>query len=560
MSDANNANSTLQLDRRRWLKLGALGSSALALAASTGSASAAAAPAPSGVSGSGRAQAAARLRSSAAQRHYRDALALPAQPVNGDERRYARQRYYASFTKALPSNDFGEVQPGAFRALVRALRQGRSEAFDAIALAPEAARGLVNPQAALKFNFNGLDSHACRMKAPWRFRSAELAGEVAEVYWQALTRDVPFLHYEQDATVAAAVADLNALSATPGLPGPVTPATVFRGETPGDLTGPYISQFLLRDFRFGPAYNEQRYDAPVADYDFMRDRDNWLNVQRGGAPLEAPAFEGQRRYLFSARALAEYVHRDLSFQAYLNAALVLLGIGRHTLAPGNPYRDRIGNQEGFASLGDPYVVDLVSRASNLALACAWYQKWREHRLLRPEAYGGRVHFQLTGQRDYELHPDILNSAALEAVFSRQGSYFLPQAYPEGSPVHPSCPAGHATMAGACVTVLKALFDERQTLDDPVQADATGSALLPYFGADLTIGGELNKLANNIALGRDAAGVHYRQDGIQGLLAGEQQAIALLRDESRALNERGFDGFEFTAFDGRSVRIRRGEVR
>src|SRR5262249_446464 len=32
---------------------------------------------------------------------------------------------------------------------------------------------------------------------------------------------------------------------------------------------------------------------------------------------------------------------------------------------------------------------------------------------------------------------------------------------------------------------------------------------PYTGAALTVGGELNKLASNIALGRDAAGVHYR---------------------------------------------------
>jgi hypothetical protein len=35
---------------------------------------------------------------------------------------------------------------------------------------------------------------------------------------------------------------------------------------------------------------------------------------------------------------------------------------------------------------------------------------------------------------------------------------LPMAFQEGSPMHPSYGAGHATVAGACVTILKAFFD------------------------------------------------------------------------------------------------------
>jgi hypothetical protein len=42
------------------------------------------------------------------------------------------------------------------------------------------------------------------------------------------------------------------------------------------------------------------------------------------------------------------------------------------------------------------------------------------------------------------------------------------------------------------------------------------SLVPYAGPALTVGNELNKLASNIALGRDAAGVHYRSDGVQGI--------------------------------------------
>lgn len=38
------------------------------------------------------------------------------------------------------------------------------------------------------------------------------------------------------------------------------------------------------------------------------------------------------------------------------------------------------------------------------------------------------------------------------------NYLLPMAFPEGSPMHPSFGAGHATVAGACTTILKAFFD------------------------------------------------------------------------------------------------------
>ena len=40
---------------------------------------------------------------------------------------------------------------------------------------------------------------------------------------------------------------------------------------------------------------------------------------------------------------------------------------------------------------------------------------------------------------------------------KQGAktYLLGLTYPEGSPLHPSYPSGHATLAGACITVIKA---------------------------------------------------------------------------------------------------------
>src|SRR5262249_10556948 len=82
---------------------------------------------------------------------------------------------------------------------------------------------------------------------------------------------------------------------------------------------------------------------------------------------------------------------------------------------------------------------------------------------------------------------------------------------------PPYPAAHACNAGACATILKAFFDADYVLPHPVEAMADGSALEPWRGAGLTLGNEIDKLASNIALGRDAAGVHYRSDSVRGRL-------------------------------------------
>ncbi len=508
-----------------------------------------------------RAEAAFKLRRKAARQHFNETLSLADQLDNNDEHRYKSQRFYASFSKTLPSNQYGEVNPAAFRQLRRAMRRGDSAEFDAIPLASFAERTLANPQGAFKFELSGIDNHATRINPSWKFRSADIAGEIGEVYWQALTRDVAFIDYDIDSDISAAITDLNNFSKTPGANsnGPVSSDTIFRGETSGDLTGPYISQFLWKDFNFGPVDVVQKYQTPVVGLDFMTDHTNWLHIQRGGAPTETAYFENSKRYIFNNRSLGEYVHKDVSFQAYLHSAMMLLSMGEDAIDPGNPYRNSIINQGAFTSLGAPFVLDMISKAANLALTGAWFQKWRVHRFLRPEALGGRINFHVNGQRQYELDGDILNSDALQQVFSRNGNYFLPQAFTEGSPTHPSYPAGHATVAGACVTMLKAFFDESFVLPDTVQADATGENLLSYNNTPLTVGNELNKLANNIAIGRNAAGVHYRQDGVQGLRSGEQQAIALLQDQSRTFNESGFDGFTFTKFDGTTVNIKNGNV-
>jgi hypothetical protein len=176
-----------------------------------------------------------------------------------------------------------------------------------------------------------------------------------------------------------------------------------------------------------------------------------------------------------------------------------------------------------------------------------------HRRLRPEEFAGRVHQTLSGAVRYPIHTDVLNAVAPSTLFHTTGTYLLPMAYPEGCPLHPAYPAGHAAIAGACATVLKAFFQTSFVIPHPVEASADGLALLPYRGPDLTVGGELNKLASNIALGRDAAGVHWRSDGIEGIKLGEAVAIGILRD-MRATYHEDFQGFSLTTFDGTTLTI------
>jgi hypothetical protein len=173
--------------------------------------------------------------------------------------------------------------------------------------------------------------------------------------------------------------------------------------------------------------------------------------------------------------------------------------------------------------------------------------------LRPEALGGLIHQTKAGLRAYPLHPALLNSPAADAVFAATETYLLPQAYPEGCPLHPSYPAGHAAIAGACSAILKACFEESLLLPGSVIPNADGSSLVPLLGYSPTVGDEINKLAFNISMARNWAGIHYRSDALAGLRLGEDVAISVLQDLVRTYTE-DFPGFAFTRFNGTKVRI------
>jgi len=555
-SVASNGPADAGLDRRHFLKVAAgtgagtlIGFSGAMLA--PGSAQAKKLPTQNPHQ---RREAAFSVRRQAALIHLQERVST--QVTNGDESRYGDKR--SSFFKGLPQNDLGEVDLSAYWSLLKAVQTGDPFDFAAIPLASDAVRKLVNPQATFAFELVGVDSHATDLVPPPAFASAEAAAEIGEIYWLALCRDIPFRSFDFNPDIAAAVADLNRFSRTvgPTVNGQVTPGTLFRGENPGDLVGPFLSQFLWHDVPYGPARIVQRYDAPVPGIDFITEYNEWLAIQRGAAPADSLAFTGQPRYINDVRALAAYARADVSFQAFLNAALILVGYGPAALDPANPYLAS-ANQDGFITFGVADVLDLVTKAGRLGLEGAWFHKWLVHRRLRPEVMGGRIEIQRSGTKDYGINSEIFQSEAIARLVSLRGNALLPQAYPEGSPLHPSYPAGHAVLAGACTTVLKAFFNEDFVIPNPVQATADGEALDTWTGEALTIGHELNKLANNIAMGRCAGGIHYRFDN-SGLLVGEKQAIGLLQDYSLIYSE-DFAGFTLTKFSGEKVRIVAGAV-
>ena len=505
--------------------------------------------------GAARRDQAFQVREDAAQ--FQHQLPVAGHPDNGDETLYPNK--IGNYSKGLPHNDRGEVQLGAYDSLIQALSSGRPADFEAIQLgspAPSRQRKLVDPQAGLAFDLEGSDSHQFVIPPAPAFGSAHAAGEMVELYWMALARDVSFTEYATNRTTRAAAAELSRLPdfRGPKTGGAVTPDILFSGFTAGDLIGPYISQFLWKPAEFGVEDITQKFRSLRPGADYLTQYSDWLESQNGVMPEQAVQFERVRHFIQTGRDLAAYVHIDVLFQAYFNACLIMFGLGVPFNA-GNPY-NRSVTQDGFGTFGGPHAITILSEVATRALKAVWYQKWFVHRRLRPEEFGGRVHNHLTGAASYPLHASVLNSQAAHEVFRRSGSYLLPQAFPEGSPLHPAYGAGHATVAGACVTILKAFFNESFVIPEPVVPGPDGHTLWPYTGpgADrLTVGGELNKLAANVALGRNFAGIHWRADYTESLKLGEAVAISILRDQRASYNEQ-FGGFNFTKLDGTTITV------
>lgn len=547
----------------------------------------------------------------------------------------------AHFHKGLShSSNTGEVDRNQFKYLVDQLRKLNAnpkthakKGFQLRKRVSDDTRNFVNPQSGWATDTEISDPCCFEIPVPPALHSTATAAEAIEDYWMALLRDIPFIEWGNHVDVAEAASELSEYPLFINAQNPngdpnevdasfqsigLTHKSVFRGgelkrfsnQNAGisESVGPFISQFLLHEIPYGTLRIPQRFIHATPGVDYITDWSEWLSIQNGekrDAKMnligEAPTQACQRRYLSTMRDLATYVHFDQLYQAYLNAALILLGNG-YPVNRGNPYgpgctalgsgqdqrtdyRKRADalcrkndsephckplypDQDGFTSHGGPHLLSLVSEVATRALKAVWRQKWTLLRL-RPEAYGGLVERALgTSQTAYDRFPQdvrlmLSQSEAIQrtrggfhgCVWQSSGNALLPLAYPEGSPTHPAYGAGHATVAGACVTVLKAFMNGAAEFANPMQASACGSQLVRYTDSDaceMTVESELNKLAANISVGRDMAGVHWRSDYTQSVLLGQRVAIDMLCRMKDTYTETW--AFEFNSFGGVPITI------
>ncbi len=462
--------------------------------------------------------------------------------------------------------------------------------------AASCADKFANPLAAFATGEIFPDPEKFELDPPPPIESTGIATEMLELYWMALLRDVPFTDLASNSGLtAAALADLGAgLQASTGqltrglggdFPTTLGISTLFRGTGPGEDVGPYVSQFWLRDIPYGTQTISQRqlrypgrkrHGENGRPYDYLYSWNKWLFAQNTGRDEQGRPYEQANRdergandygYVSTMRDLASFVHRDALHQAYFNAALHLLSQLTH--APiwddGNPYvRSGWKRQKGFGTYGGPHLLTAVSEVASRALQVQWYQKWHVHLRLRPEAYGGLVEKDIllqaigqAGATGKDAHELLKNSKALDAIRTEYGSSgLLPLAFSSGSPTHPSYGAGHATVAGACVTVLKIYFDDEAPFPGPVYLPSPDGSLptTPYVGPTLTIGGELNKLASNVAMGRSMGGVHFRTDNIRSLRMGEELAAVMVANQLSHFREGPKVELSFTSFAGDKITI------
>lgn len=519
---------------------------------------------------------------------------------NKDECKYRDKHYDGSYTKGLNHDTTtGHITRNKdYENLVHAITHNCQKDLALVQMAPKFEIKFVDPLASLSAPLIGADQCKIQINAPPRLCSKEGAAEMVELYSHLIARDVPFINYDSDTTINKILGYMNVPDIVNCLPdyspkGSFTTQNIFRGPHYGDQYGPYISQLLYLNVPTGALTIPQKYEvyptkmfsqANGLTVEWGRNNVETINIQNAiisGLPSIPPRNMLLNKYIFDGRSLAEAVHNDPIYQFFYQASLILSGLG----ASPNPSLPVYPNQQSFVTNGGPSVQCLLADVAGLALKHAWYWKWQVYRKLRPEAFGLWIDNVKNGRvpnSEYEIHNVVLNSLVLDDVKACNASWGFPDSYTlnmtyrEGSPLHPAFPSGHASIAGACVTVIKMFYDCEQLwsslpglngtinrrivpvgVNGPiVQADQTGDNLVDYNESDvnkITVAGELNKLASNIAFGRNWAGIHYRTDATQGNLMGEQVAIEYMKDILSTWVQNNLDcspiEIKFKKFDG-----------
>ena len=496
-------------------------------------------------------------------------LPLPPHTTNGDEQLYSD--HSASYSKPLLQDGICLVNQNAWASFKKALNSGLNSDYEAIILG--GPRTLNGPQASYAFDLETADctqfgnapaagdSKSPAIVPPFdQVTSPAYGAQLIEMYWASLLRDVAFTDFDSNPTAIAAAAELTGQTTYRGprdSTGTVTPDLLFRGTFQGETIGPYMSQLAFTPTSFGQQPIPMQFTTYLPSIDYMQDTTTFLQVQNG----QPTGFNNQTdpllRYLHDFRGLAALTHVDGLYQEWLNALLILGTLGV-PMNPGNPYVNS-KTQNGFCTFGGPDFQACLGEVAARALNKVWYQKWLVHLTHRPEWGGGLVHQAITGAPLQAVpNSNVLNSQAVAQAHAANpyGTYLLSQAFPEGSPAHPSYPTGHGTAGGACLTILKFFFDGNYVIPNPQVPTDDGLSLVPYSGPDagqITVNGELNKLGRNISFGHGVgAGIHWRTDTDNSLLLGEAVALSFLRDRAGCYHEKF--SCNITKLDGTIVTI------
>lgn len=459
--------------------------------------------------------------------------------------------------------------------LIKAL-SGDKHSIESIPLHEDSKRKLVNFMAGKSKNIMGDDPHRVIVKKFYNVDTYEGVFEMMEVYSKSLVRDISFFDIEanENDKVNTIISDLNRYKSitAPTVNNEITPKTLFRGNWNGELEGPYISQFLYLPYIYGNLLIDQKYfiekDVPKTST-----MDGWMDVQNGVEGGKYVANDNTK-FVYNPRVLGSLVHNDPLYQVYYTACLIAYQNGVY------PSEFKSDTIDCWTSTGFVDIIGSVAHVALNALRVAWNSKWFVGLKIRPEAFAQRIELSQTQTDEFvkcvpglheikqlsNIGKDILDLVKKHnKELNDEENLLLSGMYNECSPAHPSWPAGHATVAGACCTLMKAMFkthdDELNKLLWPQKAkhSVDGDNLVDYDldTSKMTIVGEFNKLASNISLGRDFAGVHYRCDGVAGNLLGEKYAISYLKDKIKEYYETKngmFDGFILEKFDGSIVKI------
>jgi len=527
------------------------------------------------------------------------------QEINGDLDKYQNYRYNGSFHKTFKHDKTTGhlIDVKEYEKMIKAIRSNDANALGKIKINPKSQVLLTNPTASMATILVGIPQCQIDLRAPPTLSSHESAAEMVEMYSLMLARDVPFVDFETSTVIQDILGYMNKPNVLKYMPDyeprnvAFTVQTLFRGISTTEQLGPYISQLLLLNVPMGSSILEQKYDALPTKLDAIsnginvewgRNNVEMINIQNGELNLLPPYTPSSyiiKKHIYSGRVLAETVHKDPLYSLSYNASMILAGLG----CKQNPGWTKYKNQEGFVtnSVG-PNVQCALAEVAQLCLMHAWYFKWQLHLRLRPEVYSLWIdnikNNRVANKDNYDISNVILKNPVLDDIeiensfWGYPDSYTLSSCFREGSPAHPSFHGGHSTVSAGCATILKIYFADgkwgnlpgvkRATINNTivptylpgstvyVQSSDDGNSLINYTGNDrneMTVYGEINKLASNIGIGRNWANVHYRTDGIESLKLGELVAIKYMEDKLSSMIENNSDNkhlkIKFTRFDG-----------